>query len=301
MGKKISLGIMEQPVMRKQNLTSSEEEEIKRIFEHITHLEGKYLGTIKMLKERWNRWGKGTPFFFHVQYPTEGAGILNLVDPGFKEKLGEKFSDIIEFTNPEWLSFHLGFACENLKSGGQFGFEMGASPLLERLEVKKRIVENIGYIKETYLKRGEILLENLDYMSPDMSQGSYEYVCEPHFIKEIVEETGCRMLLDFGHVVVSTTNMNYPRVIDYINELPLEKVVEIHMSGAGIREGVARDSHHPINKEGQREPEYLEKALQSGKLTNLKAITLETFEDVLSQLEMLEEILTRNGYSIKVN
>ena len=135
-------------------------------------------------------------------------------------------------------------------------------------------------------------------MPRKVSGGSYEYVCEPAFIREILKETGCRMLLDFGHVVVSAKNMGYKKVEDYIKELPLEEVVEIHMSGAGREGEFAQDSHHRITAPGQREAEYLEGALKSGRLANLAALTLETFEDVVPQLDLLKNILERTGYKI---
>jgi uncharacterized protein (UPF0276 family) len=289
---------MEQPLMREEVLSEEKEKEFKDLVSRINHLEVKYLATIERVKERAENSGFAKSFLLHAQYPTEGAGILNLVSPELKGKLGEKFSRIIEYLDPEWFSLHLGLACEKLQSGGQFGFEAGVSKPLEEPEVKKRIKENVDYIKKRFLKRGEVLLENLDYMPKKISGGSYEYVCEPAFIREILNETDCRMLLDFGHVVVSAKNMGYKNVEDYIKELPLDKVVEIHMSGAGKEGEFAQDSHHPITAEGQRETEYLEEALKSGRMTSLAAVTLETFEEVIPQIELLKNMLERSGYTI---
>ena len=136
-------------------------------------------------------------------------------------------------------------------------------------------------------------------MPKKISGGSYEYVCEPAFIRNILNETGCGMLLDFGHVVVSAKNLGYKNVEDYVKELPLEKVVEIHMSGAGKEGELAQDSHHPITAEGQREAEYLETFLKTGRFTNLKAVTLETFENIIPQLDLLRDILGRSGFQIR--
>jgi uncharacterized protein (UPF0276 family) len=298
MEKGVSLGLMEQPLMREEVLSEEKEKEFKNLISRIGHLEVKYLATIERVKERTENFSSGKSFLLHAQYPTEGAGILNLVDPELKGKLGEKFLKIIERLDPEWFSLHLGLACEKLQSGGQFGFEAGLSEPLEEAEIKKRMKENLDHIKKTFLKRGEVLLENLDYMPKKISGGSYEYVCEPAFIRNILNETGCRMLLDFGHVVVSAKNLGYKNVEDYVKELPLEKVVEIHMSGAGKEGELAQDSHHPITAEGQREVEYLEGALKSGRMTSLAAVTLETFEDIVPQLELLKNVLERSGYKI---
>ncbi len=297
MGKNVSVGIMEQPVMRQETINEQEEREIKEIFDNVTHVEGKYLGTLLLLKERVETIGGGKPLILHAQYPTVGDDILNMANPAFKPQLGDKFAQIINEFDPEWFSFHLGFSCEELKSGGQFDFATALSDVLPEEVVEERILENIEFVKKNYLKRGEMLLENLDYNPKDKS-GAYEYVCDPEFIGRILDESGCRMLLDFGHVNVSAQNMGHDDVMGFTNRLPLEKVVEVHMSGAGQKDGLAHDTHLLIHKEGQPEIGYFEEALKSGRMTSLKAVTLETFEDVIPQLDLLKDVLGRSGYTI---
>ncbi len=297
MPKQVSLGIMEQPVMRKDSIDENEEKQIKEILAHVTHVEGKYLGTLKLLKDRVHQLGGPKPMILHAQYPTHGDEILNMVDPNFLGFLGDQFQEIIGTFDPEWFSFHLGFCCEKIEAGGQFDFCRAQSETLPEDVVAQRIVDNMDVVKKTYLKRGEILFENLDYNPKDES-GAYEYVCDPEFISRILDRTGCRMLLDFGHVNVSAQNMGYQDVMGFAKKLPLEKVVEVHMSGAGRKAGLAHDTHIPINKEGQPEAQYLEEALKTGRMTSLAAVTLETFEDVIAQLDLLRGILERSGYAI---
>ncbi len=298
MEKKVSLGIMEQSVMRKESINTEEINEIKRILDQVTHVEGKYLKTLNLLKERVNTYGAEKPLLLHAQYPTKGDDILNLVNSEFIDQLGDEFKNIINMFDPEWFSFHLGFSCEKLKSGGQFDFTTGLSEILPEKEVRQRILDSLDYVKKSYLKRGEIILENLDY-NPINRSGAYEYVCEPDFISDILSTSNSKMLLDFGHANCSAQNIGgYDSVMDFIFKLPLENVLEVHMSGAGHKDGLAHDTHHPINRDGQPEIQFLEQAIKSGRMTNLAAVTLETFEDVLAQLELLGEVLERNGFVI---
>ena len=297
MAKKVSLGIMEQSVMRQETINEQEKAEIKAVLDHVTHVEGKYLGTLDLLKERVKTIGGGKPLILHAQYPAKGDDILNMVNPEFRDQLGDEFARIIDMFDPEMFSFHLGFSCEKLKSGGQFDFATGLSEVLPEEVVRKRIVDNMAFVKKNYLKRGEILFENLDYNPKDKS-GAYEYVCDPKFIANILETTDCRMLMDIGHANCSAQNMGHKDVMSFIKQLPLEKVAEIHMSGAGRKDGLAHDTHHPITKEGQPELGYLDEALKTGRLTGLVAVTLETFEDVITQLDALKEVLESNGYTI---
>lgn len=298
MPREISLGIMEQSLMRQEVINDRETAEIKEIFDRVTHVEGKYLKTLELLKEKVATIGGGQPLILHAQYSTTGDDILNLTNPAFKDQLGDEFARIIDVFDPEWFSFHLGFSCEQLNSGGQFDFTRCLSEVLPEHVVRQRILESMKFVKETYLKRGEVILENLDYNPVDKS-GAYEYVCDPRFIDDILISSGSCMLLDFGHANCSAQNMGYDDVMAFIKQLPLEKVVEVHMSGAGRKDGLAHDTHHPITKQGQRELEYLEGALQTGRMTALVAVTLETFEDVITQLDALKEMLERNGYTIE--
>ncbi|MCD5390652.1 DUF692 domain-containing protein [candidate division NPL-UPA2 bacterium] len=298
MEKQISLGLMEQPIMRKQSISEQEEAEIREVFNRVTHVEGKYLATLELLKERVNALGGEKPLILHAQYPPHGdADMLNLGNTAFPDQFGDRFSQILDMFEPEWISFHLGFSCEKLLSRGQFDFAIAESEVLPEEVLRQRMLDNIAFVRKTYLKRGEILLENLDYNPRDKS-GAYEHVCDPDFIDGLLTASKCGMLLDIGHANCSGQNMSYDDVMAFIFKLPLEKVVEVHMSGAGAKDGLAHDSHHPINKEGQPEVGYLEEILKSGRMTRLKAVTLETFEDIIPQLELLRNLLERSGYRI---
>jgi uncharacterized protein (UPF0276 family) len=298
MAKKVSLGIMEQAVMRQDAINSEEEAEIKKILDHVTHVEGKYLASLSLLKERVETIGGHKPLILHAQYPATGDDdILNMVNPSFRDLLGGDFTEILEMLQAEWYSFHLGFSCEQIKAAGQFDFATGLTETLPEDVVRQRIVDNVAWIKATYPRKGEVLLENLDY-NPKNVSGAYEYVCDPAFIADILEVTGCLMLLDFGHANCSAQNLGFDDVMAFIDKLPLEKVKEVHMSGAGRKAGLAHDTHLLIHQKGQPEIGYLEAALKSGRMTNLAAVTLETFEELIPQLDLLREVLERTGHEI---
>ena len=297
MAQNISLGIMEQAVMRQESINEQEKAQIKQILDHVTHVEGKYLGTLKLMKERVEAIGGPKPMILHAQYPAVGDDVLNLSNPAFKSQLGDEFAEIINMFDPELFSFHLGFSCEQLKSGGQFDFTTALSEVLTEDVVRERILDNVAFAKKNYLKRGEILLENLDYNPRDKS-GAYEYVCDPVFITEMLDKTGCRMLLDIAHANCSAQNMGRDDVMGFYKELPLDKVVEVHMSAAGEKDGLSHDAHHLITEEGRPELGYFEELLKSGSLPNLAIVTLETFDDVIVQLDALKDVLERNGCTI---
>jgi uncharacterized protein (UPF0276 family) len=74
--------------------------------------------------------------------------------------------------------------------------------------------------------RRPILIENLSaYVSFARSTMS-----EPQFLNEIVERTGCGLLLDINNVYVSARNVGFdPQA--YVAALPAEAIGEIHLAG----------------------------------------------------------------------
>jgi uncharacterized protein (UPF0276 family) len=70
-----------------------------------------------------------------------------------------------------------------------------------------------------------LLLEHLDYCP----EGAYEHVCEPAFICDVLEATGCDLLLDLAHAQVSASWLGAD-VEEMLEQLPLERVREVHVS-----------------------------------------------------------------------
>jgi hypothetical protein len=58
---------------------------------------------------------------------------------------------------------------------------------------------------------------------------------ETEFIRELVQRTGCGLLLDVSNVFVSATNHGYS-ALGYLTDFPLEHVGEIHLAGHAEQE-----------------------------------------------------------------
>lgn len=71
----------------------------------------------------------------------------------------------------------------------------------------------------------KIALEIVSYYTPVAAEMS-----ELEFIKEIVKEADCQLLLDVNNVYVNGFNHKYDPY-DFISQLPLHKVAYIHMAG----------------------------------------------------------------------
>src|SRR5947208_8921846 len=62
------------------------------------------------------------------------------------------------------------------------------------------------------------------------------------FIREICERTSVGLLLDLAHFYISSRTIGFDP-IEEINKLPLERVVEVHISGVDVQGDSAWDDH----------------------------------------------------------
>lgn len=139
-----------------------------------------------------------------------------------------------------WYSLHLGFSAEEVDFYDEA--MQAVSPLQPRELVKERCVQRLNKMK-TFLSV-PILIENLDYNPTN----AYEYVCEPGFILQVLEATDTGLLFDLAHARVTAQAFG-KTVEDYIDQLPLDKVRQIHLNRPGWREGRLVDAHLAMEEE----------------------------------------------------
>ena len=88
-----------------------------------------------------------------------------------------------------------------------------------------------------------VILENM----PPLGAGRYTFEGEPDRIRAILEATNCDLLLDIAHARVAAGALGMD-IHDYLNRLPLERVVQIHISGPRMRDGYLYDAHEPLQE-----------------------------------------------------
>ena len=144
--------------------------------------------------------------------------------------------------------------------------------------------------KASVCGRAPVLIENM----PRWSLHRPAYVVDPAFIRSVIEATGCGLLLDLAHARVAAHYQNEP-VHDYLSRLPLDRLVEIHVSGprpappnSPYKDDRLIDAH-----ESMQEADYglLAWVLQR---TRPQAVTLEYSQDraqLKDQLDRLRALL----------
>ncbi len=155
-----------------------------------------------------------------ADYPVVMHGVslsIGTVDPLNSDYL-TKLKHLIEWLEPGWVSDHLcwtGIAHKNTHD---------LLPVPYTQEALDHIISRIGQVQD-FLGR-EIALENpstyLEFKGSDIS--------EAEFIAEMARRSGCRLLLDVNNVYVTCFNHRLdPQT--YLDALPLERVIQIHLSG----------------------------------------------------------------------
>jgi len=109
-------------------------------------------------------------------------------------------------------------------------------PIPFRDDAIKHIVQRIKEVQDILERK--IVLENVSYYVAPGAQ-----MDEATFIRTIVEESDCELLLDVNNVYVNSFNHKY-NATDYINKMPLNKVSYIHMAGhEQVNDDLMIDTH----------------------------------------------------------
>ncbi len=124
------------------------------------------------------------------------------------------------------------------------------------------------------------LMENISYYFS--IPGST--MSEAEFISRVVEVADCGLLLDLTNVHTNAINHGYDP-FEFLRSLPLERVVEIHVAGGLMMDGVLIDSHSSAVPEAVWD--LLRFVLPR---SPVKGVVLERDEDVPSLEELSQEL-----------
>jgi uncharacterized protein (UPF0276 family) len=157
-------------------------------------------------------------------------GSTDPIDKGYLKSLKR----LIQRVNPPWVSDHL---CWTGTNGHNIHDLL---PLPYTQETLRHIVKRVKLVQD-FLER-QILLENVSsYMEfADSTMTEWE------FLKSVVEEADCKILLDINNIYVSSVNHSFDP-LDYLNAIPKERVVQFHLAGHSNKKTFLLDTHdHPV-------------------------------------------------------
>lgn len=154
-------------------------------------------------------------------------------DPAYLESVAR----LVETADAPWHSDHLAFT----RAGEVVTGHLAPVPHTE--ESLRVVVENVRAVQRRIAR--PFALENITmpFYWPDDEMPDHE------FLARLVKETGCLLLLDLENVRVNRANHGRGGR-DFIDRLPLESVVQVHVAGGTHSDGMENDTHsEPVSEE----------------------------------------------------
>lgn len=143
-------------------------------------------------------------------------------------------------TRTPWIGEHLAFISAEPVDGLESDLDpieltYTVSPQLSE-ETIERVGMNLARMRERF--QMPIILEN----SPQYFEMPGSTMKMPHFVAEVSRQCDVDMLLDITHFLIATSNMGLDPV-ESLDTWPVERVVEVHLSGMSEQAGSWWDDH----------------------------------------------------------
>ncbi len=207
-------------------------------------------------------------------------GSVDLPDEQYVDRLGE----LINAVSPAWFSDHVAIS---RNQGADFEQLASLWRTEESLDILKR---NIREVKKKV--QAPFIVENIThYYSFDAHE-----MPEAEFIRRAAVETDSGILLDLNNAYVNSINLKQDP-ITFIDGLPLERVMQIHLAGGTKHGDIIVDTHsQAVSPPVWKLLEYVLKR------TSKVAVLLEwdadfpQFEVLLSHLERARSMLRSAGH-----
>jgi uncharacterized protein (UPF0276 family) len=198
----------------------------------------------------------------------------NLLGAPLEPPQEDELLELVSYTGAPWLSVHISlWPWDVLQEARQRGRQPTALDLGRHLEDFFTRVRGLRERLDVPL-----LLEN----APGLPGVENDPESDPVTIAAVLEATGCSFLLDLSYAQTAARNWGYTDPRDYIRRLPLDRIVEVHLSAPRFMEdGRQVDAHDPL-----REDDYL-LLFWLLQRAEPQVVTLEYWKDPQSLLEQI--------------
>lgn len=166
-----------------------------------------------------------------ARFPCVPHGVeLSLGTPGDLDGgYVEQVAELVAVLGAPWFSDHL---CFTQAGGMRLGH---LTPVPWTREAAEMIAAKARRVQRAVGR--PLLLENITY---GFTLGGE--LTEPQFIELVLEKAGCWLLLDVTNVYTNSVNHRFdPHA--FLDQVPLDRVVQVHLAGGQMADGVLEDSH----------------------------------------------------------
>jgi uncharacterized protein (UPF0276 family) len=163
-------------------------------------------------------------------YPVVLHGVSMNIGGTFRDGYLDRLAALCEIVDPPWLSDHVCF------TGSEVVNTHDLLPVPYTPWMIDHFVANIRAVKS---RLGRVFaIEN-----PSSYLGfSASVMPEWEFIDLVCERADCGLMFDVNNIFVSSINHGFdPK--DYVDGIPHDRVVQIHLAGHSIMEGYRLDTH----------------------------------------------------------
>lgn len=178
--------------------------------------------------------GGGSPLYhldaLRAHYPVVNHGVSLSLGGGRDAEHLDRLVALTRRIDPPWLSDHLCWV------GDAHRRSFDLLPVPYTPAMRDRIVDRIREVQD---RTGKLFaLENTSsYLSYRAS-----VVPEQDFLAEVVTRADCALLLDVNNVFVSSVNHGFDPE-QFLDGLPLDRVVQVHLAGHKTLPGYRLDTH----------------------------------------------------------
>jgi hypothetical protein len=141
----------------------------------------------------------------------------------------EQVAEISEILDAPWVSDHFAFTNTNNVDLGHL------APIIWSRETARVVARRAGLVERAVGR--PLILENIAYHF-SMSDG----LSETEFITEVLEMSEVGLLLDVSNIFSNSLNHGFSP-FDFIDEIPLDRVVQMHLAGGRWDGEIFEDSH----------------------------------------------------------
>ena len=142
-----------------------------------------------------------------------GGPLAREIDPEIMQRW-------LDCTDTLVVNTHLSFSATDFAYG---------EPVTPEDVIEKGVesVERLGQ----YFGNDKIVVENTPYPSPSRDNQMLAEVVDPAVISEIVRRSGCGLLLDVAHAILSCEGAGRADARAYLNAMPVHSLSEMHVVG----------------------------------------------------------------------
>jgi uncharacterized protein (UPF0276 family) len=155
------------------------------------------------------------------------------VEPLNREHL-RRLKKLVQRTRTPWLSDHLCWGSVD----GTYSHDL--LPMPYTFEAAKKTAKKIREARD--FLEVPVVVENVSSYAEFHASEMTEW----EFLNEVVEDADCGILLDVNNIYVSSQNHSFDP-FQYVNNVPHERVAQIHIAGHSKYEKYILDTHdHPV-------------------------------------------------------